>query len=172
MKILAIISSTHMGNTRKIAEAMANAAPVTIAEIDDISKYHLHDYDIVGFGSGIYFGKHDAKIMEFVEKLCDKEAYSFVFSTSGSANFLKYNKPLVDLLESKHKVVLGSFGCKALDKFGPFQWIGGINKGHPDENDLKQAQAFIKEVIQKAERLKTQKNDWKEESREIGDGAF
>lgn len=87
MKILAIISSVHMGNTRKIAEAMAENAPLTIAEIGHISDYDLHDYDIVGFGSGIYFGKYDKKIMEFAEKLCDKEAYTFVFSTSGSATF-------------------------------------------------------------------------------------
>lgn len=157
MKILTIISSTHMGNTRKIAEAMAKTAPVTIAEIDNISDYNLHDYDIVGFGSGIYFGRHDTKIIEFVKKVCDKEAYTFVFSTSGSANFPKNNKPLIDLLKSKNKIVLGSFGCKAFDKFGPFKLVGGINKNHPDENDFKQAQIFIENIIQNYTEQKQQK---------------
>lgn len=148
MKILIIISSTHMGNTRKIAEAMAQDAPVTIAEIKNVSDYNLHDYDIVGFGSGIYFGKHDTKIMEFVNKACDEKAYTFVFSTSGASAFKKNNKPLADLLKSKNKIVLGCFGCKGFDKFGPFKLVGGINKGHPNEKDCKEAQEFIKAVIQ------------------------
>lgn len=147
MKILIIIRSSHMGNTRKIAEAMAQTAPVTIAEFENISDYNLHDYDIVGFGSGIYFGKHDTKIMEFVKNACDKKAYTFVFSTSGAAAFEKNNKPLVDLLKSKNKIVLGSFGCKGFDNFGPFKLVGGINKKHPDENDFKESQKFIESVI-------------------------
>lgn len=151
MKILIIISSTHMGNTRKIAEAMAQAAPVTIAEIENVSDYNLHDYDIVGFGSGIYFGKHDKKIMEFVNKVCDNKAYTFVFSTSGASAFEKNNKPLVDLLKSKNKIVLGCFGCKGFDKFGPFKLVGGINKGHPNEKDFKESQKFIENVIKNYE---------------------
>lgn len=151
MKILIIISSTHMGNTRKIAEAMAQAAPVTIAEIENVSDYNLHDYDIVGFGSGIYFGKHDKKIMEFVNKACDKKAYTFVFSTSGASAFEKNNKPLVDLLKSKNKIVLGCFGCKGFDKFGPFKLVGGINKGHPNEKDFKESQKFIENLIKNYE---------------------
>lgn len=151
MKILIIISSTHMGNTRKIAEAMAQAAPVTIAEIENVSDYNLHDYDIVGFGSGIYFGKHDKKIMEFVNKASDNKAYTFVFSTSGASAFEKNNKPLVDLLKSKNKIVLGCFGCKGFDKFGPFKLVGGINKGHPNEKDFKESQKFIENVIKNYE---------------------
>lgn len=149
MKILAVIKSTHMGNTRKIAEAMANSAPVTVTDLDNISEYNLHDYDIVGFGSGIYFGKHDKSLMSFVEQLCDKKAYTFVFSTSGAGDFDKNNRTLVKLLESKNKIVLGSFGCKAFDKYGPFKLIGGINKGHPDENDLHNAEKFISDIIRK-----------------------
>lgn len=148
MEILIIISSTHMGNTRKIAEAMAQTVPATIVEFENISDYDLDDYDIVGFGSGIYFGKHDTKIMEFVKKACDEKAYAFVFSTSGSSNFEKNNKPLVDLLKRKNKIVLGWFGCKAFDKFGPFKLVGGINKGHPNEKDFKDAQKFIENVVE------------------------
>ncbi len=148
MKILVIISSAHMGNTRKIAEAMAKSAPLTIAEIDGAPEYDLRDYDIVGFGSGIYFGKHDAKIMQFAESLPENVAtHTFVFSTSGTGSFDKNNKPLVDLLKSKNKIVLGSFGCKAFDKFGPFKLVGGINKGRPDENDCNAARIFIESVI-------------------------
>ena len=147
MKILAVVESTHQGNTMKIAKAMAEVAPMDIISVADAPKYNFHDYDIVGFGSGIYYGKHDKRIMEFVEKVCDKKAYTFVFSTSGSIGFLKNNKPLVDLLKSKNKVVLGWFGCKGLDKFFVFKLLGGISKGHPDKKDCSDAQKFILNVI-------------------------
>lgn len=151
MKILIVINSTHQGNTLKIAEAMAQNTPITIAEIDNISDYNLRDYDIVGFGSGIYFGKHDEKIMEFAKLSNNDKAYTFVFSTSGSSTFEKNNKPLVDLLKSKNKIVLGRFGCKCFDKFGPFKLVGGINKGHPNETDFKEAQKFIENVMKNYE---------------------
>lgn len=151
MKILAVVESKHQGNTLKVAKAMAQVASVTITDIENAPKYNFHDYDIVGFGSGIYYGKHDKKLMDFVGKFCDEKAYTFVFSTSGASEFLKNNSKLVKLLESKNKVVLGSFGCRAFDKFGPFKLIGGINKGHPDENDFKEAQKWIKNVIKNYE---------------------
>lgn len=154
MKILAVTESKHKGNTLKIAKAMAEVAPITITDIENAPKYNFNDYDIVGFGSGIYYGKHDKKLLEFVGKFCDEKAYTFVFSTSGASEFLKNNSKLVKLLESKNKVVLGSFGCRAFDKFGPFKLVGGINKGHPDEQDLKNAQDFILDIVKKYEEEK------------------
>ena len=151
MKILAVVESTHLGNTLKIAEAMAEVAPITITNIENAPNYNFNDYDIVGFGSGIYFGKHDKRILEFVGSLCDKKAYSFVFSTSSASGFLKNNSALVELLKKKNKVVLGSFGCRAHDKYSVFKLIGGINKGHPDKNDCKQAQKFILDVVKNYE---------------------
>lgn len=154
MKILLIIKSKHQQNTLKIAEAMAEVAPITIVELENVKNYKLSEYDIVGFGSGIYFGKHDKALIEFVKSLCDKERYSFVISTSGSNNFSKNNRALVNLLKSKNKFVLGSFGCKGLDKFFIFKLFGGLNKTHPNEADFDAAQQFTIEVIEKYEQLK------------------
>ena len=147
MKILAVVESSHQGNTMKVAQAMAQVAPMDITSVEDAPKYNFSDYDIVGFGSGIYYGKHDKKIIELVSNVCDKKAYTFVFSTSGSSGFLKNNQPLADLLKSKNKVVLGSFGCKGLDKFFVFKLLGGISKGHPNKKDLSEAQKFILDVV-------------------------
>lgn len=153
MKILLIIKSTHQQNTLKIAEAMSEVAPLTVVELENAKNYNFKEYDIVGFGSGIYYGKHDKELMEFVKTLCDKPAYSFVISTSGTNNYQKYNKALIDVLESKNKTVLGSFGCKGLDKFFVFKLFGGINKKHPNEADFDAAQQFIIEVMEKYEQL-------------------
>ena len=154
MKVLLVVKSSHQQNTLKIAEAMSEVAPLTVVELENAKNYNFKEYDIVGFGSGIYFGKHDNELIKFVESLCDKPAYSFVISTSGTNNYLKYSKKLVNLLESKNKTVLGTFGCKGLDKFFIFKLFGGINKDHPNEDDFDAAQQFIIEIIEKFEQLK------------------
>ena len=83
-----------------------------------------------------------------------KSTHQQNISTSGSKNYDKYNKSLIKLLESKNKTVLGSFGCKGLDKFFIFGLFGGINKGRPNEADLDAAQQFIIELIEKYENIK------------------
>lgn len=153
MKILAVVESKHMGNTLKVAEAMAEAVPMTVTSIEDAPNYNFHDYDIVGFGSGIYYGKHDKKLIDFVKKIGDEKAYTFVFSTSGADSFEKNNNSLINALEQKNKVVLGAFGCKGFDKYFIFKLVGGISKGHPDADDLKNAQDFILGIIKKYEEL-------------------
>ena len=48
--------------------------------------------------------------------------------------------------------VLGEFGCKGYDTFGPFRLVGGIAKGHPDERDLADARCFYRALCQMWER--------------------
>ena len=149
MKILIIVESKHLGNTKKIADAMAKAAPVDITDVAGAADYRLDDYDIIGFGSGIYMGRHDKRLLKFADGLCDKPADCFVFSTSGGSDFEQNNRALVDLLTAKNKTVLGVFSCRALDKFFVLWLTGGVNKGHPDADDLKNAQDFICDIIAK-----------------------
>jgi flavodoxin len=152
MKILIIVKSKHIGNTNMIAEAMAEVAPVTICQLSDVTSYKVSDYDIIGYGSGIYFGKHDKELFKYVSELDDKSGYSFVFSTSGSGNFEKNNSKLKNALNAKNKTVLGTFGCKGLDKFFIFSLFGGLNKTHPDITDFDNAQNFILDIINKYEK--------------------
>ena len=151
MKILVILNSTHRQNTMKIAEAMAEAADMTITTVDKAAKYRLSDFDIVGFGSGIYYGKHSVKLLSFVKKLDSSEANAFVFSTSGTGNE-KNNRPLENLLRGRNKTVLGSFCCKGHDQFAVFKLVGGLNKGRPDGRDLENARRFIMSVVNKCEK--------------------
>ena len=47
-------------------------------------------------------------------------------------------------MDKKHSTVIGKFGCKGYDTFGPFKLLGGIAKWHPDEKDIKNAVEFVK----------------------------
>ena len=148
MRILVIINSTHRQNTMKIAEAMAEAAPITIVDINEAERYNVGDYDVIGYGSGIYAGKFGKKILKHIDNNLDDLKNVFLFSTSGTGNE-KYNQSLVEYLNESCKNVLGSFTCKGLCKWFIFALAGGIAKGHPDIDDFEAAQTFIEKVMDK-----------------------
>ena len=47
------------------------------------------------------------------------------------------------ILKEKKTDIIGKFGCKGYDTFGPFKLVGGIAKGHPDEKDLEAVVSFV-----------------------------
>ena len=147
MKTLIIYSSLHHGNTEKIGRTIAEALNADIVKFNEVNIHTLQDYDLIGFGSGIFYGKFHKSIIEFIENipaLPDKKA--FIFSTSGQGKE-EYNNFIKDKLKEKGFKVLGSFACKGFDTFGPFKLIGGIAKGRPNEDDFLKAKAFAREII-------------------------
>ena len=144
MRTLIIVESKHCGNTRKAAEAMAKAVPGTVVtDTAGARNYDTHDFDLVGFGSGIYAGGFDRRIVRLVKSLCDEPEKAFVLSTSGGGD-IAYNKKLIRLLEAKNKIVVGSFACKGLDKFFFLRLFGGVNKGCPTDDELNRAGEFLR----------------------------
>ena len=55
-------------------------------------------------------------------------------------------KVLLEIAKEKNCPVLGEFGCKGFDTFGPFKLVGGIAKGHPNTQDLERARSFYREI--------------------------
>ena len=127
---------------------MAEAAPCVITELKDVQNYKLSEYDIIGLGSGIYAGKIDKKMTKFIESSVENKKV-FLFTTSGTGKYEKYNAATIKLLESNKNSVLGSFGCKGLCKWFIFALVGGISKNHPDIEDYSNAQAFIEGIMSK-----------------------
>ena len=146
MKNLIVYESIHHGNTEKIGKAMAEYLNADLIKTNDINVNTLKDYDLIGFGSGIYNGKLHKNVLDLIEKsptLSNKKA--FVFSTSGQGK-AKYNNTIEQKLKEKGFEVVGSFACKGYDTFGPFKLIGGIAKGRPNENDIKKAKEFAEKL--------------------------
>lgn len=146
MRSLIVVVSVHHGNTRKVALALSGVLGGVIKEPEEVSQEELLSCDLVGFGSGIYFGKFHRRLLRFAKSLPFFEGKrSFIFSTSGLGK-KEYNRPLEELLIQRGFVLLGSFTCRGFDTFGPLWLIGGINRERPNEKDLENAMRFAQEI--------------------------
>ena len=149
MKSLIIYKSIHHGNTEKIAKIMAGALEADLMDLKDVSADIINEYDLIGFGSGIYYNKPHKKLIKFVNELkCVENKKSFVFSTSGMKR-AEFNDLLKNELSKKGFEVIGEFNCKGFDTVGPLRFIGGINKGRPNEEDFKNAEKFAADLKEK-----------------------
>ncbi|HWP80472.1 MAG TPA: flavodoxin family protein [Candidatus Acidoferrum sp.] len=146
-KCLIIYDSYHHGNTEKVAKAMAAASGAGLCRADEVKAADLAQYELVGFGSGIAFGKHYDKLLEAAGRLELSGKEVFVFSTSGAGKD-EQNAELIGQLKSAGAAVAGSFACKGFDTYGPFKLIGGIAKGHPDGGELEAAKRFIEGIAE------------------------
>ena len=52
-------------------------------------------------------------------------------------------------MQEKAVHILGTYGCKGYDTFGPFKLIGGVAKGHPTQEEVEKAVDFYQVVMKK-----------------------
>jgi flavodoxin len=151
VKKLIIYSSVHKGNTEKVAKAMAQAIKADLVKVGGSSDaVKLTDYDLIGFGSGIYGGKPDAAMMGFIEKLPGSLGIkAFVFMTCGFERS-RENRIMQQELSSKGFEVIGNFACRGFTDYGLLKIVGGVSKGRPNERDLLDAKNFALRFIEYA----------------------
>lgn len=146
LKSLLVVVSYHHGNTVKVAKAFARILDAQVVSPKEIRSEEIQEYDLVGLGSGIYDEKHHTDLLDFVDSLpqvVDKDA--FIFSTGsmvGGVQDPKFHLPLEDKLKSKGYRIVGEFTCKGFNTNSFLRHLGGINKGRPNEQDLKNAEDF------------------------------
>jgi flavodoxin len=156
MRTSIVYFSQHHGNTRKIAEAMASAIGADLFTTESVAEQNFGDFDLIGFGSGIYFGRHHAALFELVEKIPALPPHCFVFSTAGLAWLNPvWHMSFVRLLRKRGTTVVGSFCCPGWDTVGPLRLIGGIHRNRPNTNDVRRAAQFARELQEAANSLQT-----------------
>lgn len=144
-KCLIVYESYHHGNTKKIAEAMAKVSGAELCPVDEISSKNPDEYEIIGFGAGIAYGRHYEKLMKAAAELQLGGKSVFVFSTSGTGN-KNYNIKLIKQMEDAGASVAGNFTCKGYDTM-VLKLFGGVSKGHPNEEDISAAEKFVLEMV-------------------------
>jgi flavodoxin len=150
MKSLIVYTSFHHQNTEKIAKEIGAVLNADLKKTNKVTTQDFSTYDLIGFGSGIYLGKHHKQLFSLIKKVKAVEnKKAFIFSTRGMpwvGNW--YHRELRKLLKEKGFRILGEFSCLGFDTNGILKKIGGIAKGHPDKNDCKQARTFAKQLLQ------------------------
>ena len=146
-RVLIICFSSHHGNTRRVADAMAMELGATILAPEKVHVEQLEEYDLVGWGSGIYFGRHAASLIQLAKSLPQQPRNTFIFSTAGLPVLRWwFHSSLRRALQSRGCKVVGEFNCAGWDTVGPLAWFGGIERKHPNEKDLQRARAFARSL--------------------------
>ena len=135
MKI-AVRYYTKTGNTKRLAEAVANAVGV---EALPISEPVAEPVDILFLGNSYYAFSIDPEVREFVASL-DKEKVGKIVNF-GSAAMLNSTFKKVKAEADKVGIPMDEreFHCK-----GEFK---GLHKGRPNEDDLSTAAKFAKTIV-------------------------
>lgn len=152
LKSIIILFSYHHHNTEKVAKAISKVLGADIKWPEEIDPEKIPEYDLIGFGSGIYSAKHHESLLELADKLPhinDKNA--FIFSTAGitgKSKAFKDHATLRKKLESKGYTIVDEFQCKGFNTNSFLRLFGGMNKGRPNAKDLKNAEEFALKLKQ------------------------
>ena len=145
MKTAICYYSRHHGNTLKVLEAMARGNNIDLIDVTARMAVHLEEYDCIGFASGIYYSKFQKSVLDFAGQYLPEGKDVFFVYTCGSMG-KGYTKAIAEAAAAKKAHILGEYGCRGFDTFGPFKLVGGIAKGHPDADDLQKAKDFYQSI--------------------------
>ena len=148
MKAAVCYCSRHHGNTRKVLEAMADEGGLDLIDVTTRQAVRLDGYDCIGFASGIYgFAFHPAVAAFARQYLPQGKPVFFVYTCGGTRG--AGSRAVAEIARSRGCPVLGEFGCRGYDTFGPFKLMGGIARGRPNEADLAAARAFYRDLVRR-----------------------
>jgi len=156
MKSILVLFSYHHNNTEKIAKVFAKVLDAQIKTPQQINHEELQAYSLIGFGSGIYDEKHHKTLLDLADKLSQvTNKKAFIFSTSGVSRKFAIDHSIDDphmtlreKLQSKGYMIVDEFNCACFNTNSFLKLFGGINKGKPNTEDLKQAEEFAQNLKQ------------------------
>ena len=158
VKSLVIVFSYHHNNTEKIANACANVLGAEVKTPQQVKPEEIGEYDLVGFGSGIYSATFDPSVLDLADRLPNTAGKkAFLFSTYGAPAFIanrefieKNHQQIREKLQAKGYTVIGEFGCAGWNTNSVLKYFGGLKKGRPNAEDLRNAEEFARSVKGKA----------------------
>jgi len=157
LKSLVIVFSYHHMNTAKIAQAMAGVMGAAVKTPQQVRPEDLKEYDLIGFGSGIYSATFGPPMLDLADRLLQSPGKrAFLFSTYGAPGFVanrefieKNHAQMRQKLQAKGCTMIGEFGCAGWNTNSFLRYFGGLNKGRPDDNDLADARAFAGKMVER-----------------------
>lgn len=145
-KVAIVYASTHHGNTKKLVDAISQKFSVTLIDVTQQTHADLTDYDLIGFASGIDFGKFYDSAEQFLRDNLPKNKRIFFLYTCAMPKD-SFTKSLRMEAQKRNAVILGEYGCRGFNTYGPWKLIGGMNKGHPTADEITGAVHFVEDLM-------------------------
>ena len=121
VKSLVIVFSCHHGNTEKIANAIAGSLDELVKTPDQVIPEEIGEYDLIGFGSGIYGAQNHPSLTGLAGRLPHVDGKKvFIFSTYGAPEVPFKGERLRDFIRDNHAALreqLQSRGYTVPDEF-------------------------------------------------------
>jgi flavodoxin len=146
MRAVIVYKSLHHGNTKRVAEAMADTCGADLIRLGDRRIPDLRAYGLVGLGSGIYHSRHHPDLVAFAATArCAENTRAFVFSTAGVPSLARvWHRPLLAALGNRGIPIAGELCLPGYDTYAIFGLVGGIQRGRPGERELARAREFAR----------------------------
>ena len=145
-KTVIVYASKHHGNTFKLIKAISDKYEIEIIDAMKETHVDLQEYDIVGFASGIDFGKFYLEIENFArENLPFQKEVFFLYTCAMDRE--GFTDSIKEIALEKDAVILGEYGCRGYNTYGPWKLIGGMNKSHPTENEMQECVNFYEKLL-------------------------
>jgi flavodoxin len=137
MADIAVFVDSRGGNTKKVADAIAEELGITVG---DITAPLPDDAKILFLGSGTYVGKPGEAMTKFIGSGTFSGRRVAIFGTSGGlAGAQNMIAVITDALTQKGATILGSYHCRGKTFL--------INRGRPNQEDLDNAKKFAREMV-------------------------
>jgi flavodoxin/NAD-dependent dihydropyrimidine dehydrogenase PreA subunit len=151
-----VLYYSQTGNTEKIARAIQSGIKQTagncdLVKINDADPKRLYEYDLIGIGSPA-FGVEPPNVSQFIRDMRFVGGkHAFAFCTHGT-HPEPYFPNIYPKLKERQLTVIGMghwySNCYLLHMPETYP-----TKGHPDEIDLKEAQEFGKEMVERSRKI-------------------
>jgi len=152
-----VIYFSQTGNTEQVAKAVQKgvkqaAGHCDIAKLKDVNPRRLYEYDLIGLGSSVIAWEEPGNVRAFISDMKFVGGkHLFYFATHGT-------KP-----ERLFPSIIPKFQKKGLTVIGWRSWFANCSlmfmpspyptAGHPDEIDLKEAEEFGKEMVERSRKI-------------------
>lgn len=141
-KTIIIYASKHHGNTYKLVKAISDKYEIAMIDATKKSIANLQEYEVIGFASGIDFGKFYESVENFAKDNLPKKKKVFFLYTCAMER-KEFTNSMKEIVLEKEATILGEYGCKGYNTYGPWKFIGGMNKKHPTEAEIMSAVEFF-----------------------------
>lgn len=158
MKTAIVYASTHHGNTKKLVGAIAGEYPVAVFDAESVPVADLTGYDLIGFASGIAWGKFYESVERFAQiSLPEGKRVFFLYTCADDSR--DFAASLRDIAARRGAEDMGTYACRGFNTYGPWKLVGGMNKKHPTADEIHGAVNFFAALEKKVSAsVKDEKN--------------